>query len=443
MKKYLSMAILSAFLFTFYQSPDFYQAKSILGSSCQTISTYNLSPQREKEYTFKDNFSDFNLGLELIGNKSFYKEKISSLGYDNMTTIPQMNCYKEMRSGVNKITNNRNLDGFYDIEPIVIKGSRLRSDEIKKVIYAFQNDNPEVFWLANRYYVIYRGMDTIIKMSSVMDEREYEESLQKLNNKVDQILKSVPKGLSEYERELFIHDYIVENCKYDKSKDFQRPWERYTCLGCLVRKEAVCEGYSKSTQLLLSRLGVKCRTITGSRGQEQHMWNMVNIDSQWYHLDVTWDSVEELSRYFYFNVTDEVIKHDHEINEEVSRLSKEDLYDKNYNFSLPVCSSKKYNYFTLNSLYITDNTSNEDLSKYINQVARKNKKVFYFTVDPKINFNSLIKRFFQAPEYRFFNSIKSVNSHLNSNIRFKTSSVKYCGNKVQRVISVKAEYVSS
>ncbi len=440
MKKYLSMTMLSAFLFTFYQSPDFYQAKSILGSSGQTISTYNLSPQREKEYTFKDNISDFNLGLILIGNKSFYKEKITSLGYDNMTTISQKNCYKEMVSGVKKITNNRNTDGFYDIEPIVIRGSRLRSDEVKKVIYAFQNDNPEVFWLANRYYVVCRGMDTVIKMSSVMQRREYEESLQKLNSKVDEILKSVPKGLSEYERELFVHDYIVKNCKYDRSKDLQRPWERYTCLGCMVRKEAVCEGYSKATQLLLSRLGVKCRTITGSRDQEQHMWNMVNIDGDWYHLDVTWDCSEELNRYFYFNVTDEVIKYDHKINEEVSKLSKEDLYNKNYNFSLPACSSKKYNYFTLNALYVTYGTSNEDLVKYINKVARNNKNIFYFMIDPKIDFSSIIKVFFQAPQYKFFNCIREVNNYLNSKVRFNTRSVRYSENKFQKVIGVKVEY---
>lgn len=442
MRKYLSISVISAFLFTFYEHPGFYQAKSILeGTSQQPTFTYNSVQEEKKEYTFKDNLSNLNLGLKLIGNKSFYKEKISFLGYDNMTTAEQINCYKQIRLGVNKITNNLSTDGFYDIEPIVVKGCKLRPDEVKKVIYAFQNDNPEVFWLASRYYVVYRGMDTIVKMSSVMQEREYEDSLKKLNSKVDEILKSVPKGLSEYERELFIHDYIIGNCKYCKSQDFKRPWERYTCLGCLVKKEAVCEGYSKATQLLMSRLGLQCRTITGSRGNEQHMWNMVRVDGDWYHLDVTWDCTEELNRYSYFNVTDEVIKYDHKINEEVSKLSKEDLYDKNYNFSLPICISKKYNYFTLNSLYVTNSTSNEDLVKYINKVAKKNKNVFYFTIDPKIDFNYIIKMFFQAPQYKFFNSMRTVNEHLNSKVKFKTSSVKYCENKMQRVIGVKAEYI--
>lgn len=433
--------MISAFLFIFYENSYFYQAKNILENVSQLNSTYSLTLKEKREYTFKGQDDNLNLGLKLIGNKSFYKEKISFLGYDNMITAAQMDLYQKMRSGINKITDRKNSDGFYDIQPIVLRGCRLKSEEIKKVIYAFQNDNPEIFWLANRYYVTYRGMDTIIKISSVMQRREYEESLKKLNDQVDKILKSVPEGLSEYERELFVHDYIIENCKYDRSKDFQRPWERYTCLGCLVRKEAVCEGYSKATQLLLMRLGVECRTITGSRGQEQHMWNMVKIDNDWYHLDVTWDSAEELNRYSYFNVTDDVITRDHKINEEVSKMANVQLYDKNYNFSLPVCSSKKYNYFTLNALYVTYGTSNEDLVKYINKVAKNNKNIFYFMIDSKIDFSSIIKVFFQAPQYKFFNCIREVNNHLNSKVKFKTSSLKYCENKTQRVVGVKAEYV--
>lgn len=441
MKKYLSLSIICAFLFTFNENAYFYQAKNVLENVSQLNSTYSLTLKDKREYTCEDQDANLNLGLKLIGNKSFYKEKISFLGYDNMITAAQMDLYQKMRSGINKITDRKNSDGFYDIQPIVLRGCRLKSEEIKKVIYAFQNDNPEIFWLANRYYVTYRGMDTIIKISAVMKKGEYEESLKKLNDQVDKILKSVPEGLSEYERELFVHDYIIENCKYDKSKDLQRPWERYTCLGCLVRKEAVCEGYSKATQLLLMRLGVECRTITGSRGQEQHMWNMVKIDNDWYHLDVTWDCTEELNRYSYFNVTDDVIMHDHKINEEVSKMTSVQLYDKNYNFSLPVCSSKKYNYFTLNSLYVTYNTTSEDLATYINKRAKNNKNVFYFTIDPKMDFSSIIKVFFQAPQYKFFNCIRQVNNHLNSKVQFNTRSVRYSENKVQKVIGVKAEYI--
>ena len=441
MKKYLSVSIISAFLFTFYESSYFYQATNVLENVSQLSSAYNLNLKEKREYICEHKGNSLNVGSKLIGNKSFYKEKISSLGYDNMITAAQMNLYKKIKSGISKITDKKNSDGFYDIEPIVLRGYRIKSEEIKKVIYAFQNDNPEIFWLANRYYVTYRGMDTIIKISSVMQKTEYEESLKKLKDQVDKILKSVPEGLSEYERELFIHDYIINNCKYDRSKDLQRPWERYTCLGCLVRKEAVCEGYSKATQLLLMRLGVECRTITGSKDQEQHMWNMVKIDNEWYHLDVTWDCTEDINRYSYFNVTDDIIKHDHKINEEVSKMANMQVYDKNYNFSLPECNSKKFNYFTLNALYVTSDTSHEDLVTYINKIAQNNKNIFYFMIDPTIDFDSIIKIFFQGPQYKFFNCIRQVNNHLNSNVRFNTRSVRYSENKVQKVISVKSEYV--
>ena len=437
MKKRLCMFILSAFLFNLCENTGFYKAWDTSENILNMNSLYVAVSQEAEEYLSKDQ----NLGIKLVGNKSSYKEKLSFLGYDNMTTEAQRTFYQKIKNGITKITDKKNTDGFYDIEPIVLRGYKLESGEIKKVIYAFQNDNPEVFWLASRYYITYRGTDTILKISSVMKKGEYEESLKKLNSQVDKILKSVPEGLSEYKRELFVHDYIIENCEYDKANYSQKPWEKYTCLGCLVSKRAVCEGYSKATQLLLMRLGVRCRTITGSRGQEHHMWNMVNIGGDWYHLDVTWDNKESLNRYSYFNVTDGVIRKDHKVNEEISKMTNLNFYEKNYNFSLPICNSNKYNYFMLNSLYVTSATTNENIVTYMKKTAKKGGKIFYFMIDPKINLNSVIKMFFQAPEYKFFNCIRKVNESLDSKTRFNTKNLRYGENKNQRVISVEVEYV--
>lgn len=39
----------------------------------------------------------------------------------------------------------------------------------------------------------------------------------------------------------------------------------------------------------MDMLGIENGTVSGEAGDEQHIWNTVKLDDQWYHVDVTWD----------------------------------------------------------------------------------------------------------------------------------------------------------
>ena len=57
----------------------------------------------------------------------------------------------------------------------------------------------------------------------------------------------------------------------------------------------------------MDMLGIENGTVSGEAGDEQHIWNTVKLDDQWYHVDVTWDdpigSSFEYTDHSYFNIT--------------------------------------------------------------------------------------------------------------------------------------------
>ena len=84
----------------------------------------------------------------------------------------------------------------------------------------------------------------------------------------------------------------------------------------LVEGFAVCSGYSSSFQLLATLAGLECITVRGEANmiREEHAWNMVRLDGEWYCVDVTWDDpsglgrVSEELKHRYFNVTGEFMR---------------------------------------------------------------------------------------------------------------------------------------
>ena len=86
--------------------------------------------------------------------------------------------------------------------------------------------------------------------------------------------------------------------------------------GSVIYGEALCEGYSKTFAYLCQSVGIPCVCVHGYGNGGDHMWNMVQLDGEWYHVDVTWDDPitttgEQLCRYTYFLLSDEQIRVNH------------------------------------------------------------------------------------------------------------------------------------
>ena len=172
------------------------------------------------------------------------------------------------------------------------------------------------------------------------------------------------RPMTEFQKELILHDYLVENCRYSYGSETND--NEFRAYGALVEGQAVCNGYAEAMALLLSCAGVENRYVVGtansgsrSSGQqtdaadqnkkENHAWNLVKLNGTWYHLDSTWDDPvgeKEIVSHAYFNMSDELMERDHTWNKE--------KYEQGPDMS--------WNYYVRNKCYFEDSNS---LSDYV------------------------------------------------------------------------------
>lgn len=404
-----------------------------------SIYSIDSSQTSEDEQVTMD--SSFSYGSYI--NSEVAKNSINTTtGYSGLTSISEKKCYTLIKTNAYKILNSQPQPGFYSIEPITVADCRLNSTQIKKVLYAIQNDNPDIFWIGSYFSYCYSGNKTIIKLNSIFSAHELQTAIKKLNDKVNLILSKAPKNADDYETELYFHDYIVNNCKYKYTNSLtNQNLKVFTSYGCLVENSAVCEGFSKAMQLLMNSVGIKCRTVVGARGSEPHMWNIVKINNNWYHLDVTWDGSGNYNQYNYFNLTDEMIKKDHQINAELRKTTK---FSDNirYNFKMPVCNSTTENYYEKNAVKVKkfDAQTDSALIQELIKAARLKKEYFYIKVQDNISLETAKNTFFSQRPYKYFSCIKSANNSLPYGNKLNSREAHYSENKFQNVLIIKLSY---
>ena len=85
-----------------------------------------------------------------------------------------------------------------------------------------------------------------------------------------------------------IHDYIINSTKYDQSFGIgaqSNTYEANNAYGPLFQGFAICSGYSDAMAIFLSKMNIPNIKIAS----EKHLWNLVQINGRWVHLDLTWD----------------------------------------------------------------------------------------------------------------------------------------------------------
>ena len=97
------------------------------------------------------------------------------------------------------------------------------------------------------------------------------------------IYAKLNKG-STYDKVLAVHDYLCNHVNYVEDES-----DCYRAYGALVNGTAVCEGYALAFQRIMDSMGIPCYVASGTYKGGAHAWNIVQVDGQWYHLDVTID----------------------------------------------------------------------------------------------------------------------------------------------------------
>ncbi|WP_049962866.1 transglutaminase domain-containing protein [Ruminococcus sp. HUN007] len=166
-----------------------------------------------------------------------------------------------------------------------------------------------------------------VKFSYTNTREEAEALMTELNAKIDAVVsETVTPGMTELQKALNLHDYLVLNTVYDTEGTLPDRDGGSSAYDILICENGVCEGYAQAYNMLLDKVGISSIMVTSY--DMNHAWNLVNIDNEWYHVDSTWDDpvpdAKGRVNHKYFMLSDDEIR---KANPEAGRNYIHDKWD--------------------------------------------------------------------------------------------------------------------
>ena len=253
-------------------------------------------------------------------------------------------CYGELNQNERNIYNVI-MQSIYNM-PEKIEVPPLEDGDLLNIFQAISLDNPDLFCLGLKVTLQREGQKVYFVPEYTMTYEEYTMKLANAKNIAMTVAQQAMAYPTQYEQELFVHDYIINHCSYNSETANPNINNMY---GCLVEGYASCEGYSRAFQYILSQLNIDNRIVTGEATEDGltyvgHMWNFVVIDGKGYFTDVTWDDpkgANNVLKHEYFNITTAQILTSH----------------TNIKQLIPLCTDTESNYFKKEGAFLTKTTT--------------------------------------------------------------------------------------
>ncbi len=175
----------------------------------------------------------------------------------------------------------------------------LGTQGFKNVFASVVGDHPELFWLNTSYECLYdsHGQCAEVNLSFNRTAQDLEASRADFDANAEEILAGARGLENDYEKEKYVHNALIDRIEYNAGAEMNQ-----SAYSALVNDSTVCAGYARAFQYLMQQLQVPCYYCTGYAG-EDHAWNIVKLDKDFYNADVTWDDTEG-GKYDYFNKSD-------------------------------------------------------------------------------------------------------------------------------------------
>ena len=342
-----------------------------------------------------------------IKKSSYYTYVNNKYGYASLNDVKLRELYEKIESAMFSVSDKPDEKGRYTIPQIRVKEVEFTKQKIKLVMQALSLDYPYVFWLNNLFGYYYDSDDTLVQLYAVQDCDSLQNKINIFSAAVSDIITSVEGGLSEYE---FVNNYLIDNCSYDEfAENISESWQSFCAYGAVVDKSAICGGYAYTAQLLLNLLGLDSISVTGKGKEELHMWNQVKIDGLWYNLDITWNDNGEISRYDYFNLSDNEFYLTHTPGELYTVQSAPDA--EPFNITLRECINEEANYYFKECVPVGEFNDEFTMtcSSELAKAALAHSEYFSMTVTPENDYSEVVNALFYESPYVFFNCICEAN----------------------------------
>ena len=242
-----------------------------------------------KEIVSYSNNNKYDVGL--TGNEyDFDKEYYI---YYNYLSTEEKSIYRQVYA--NALAYNKT---FNTVTKISIK-------DLNDTMEALFNDHPELFYLDTNYKYKYNSKGLCIEITINFNDtiNDINNNKRIFNEEIGKIVNEANKLNNNYEKEKYVYMAVINRVEYDKQAKYGQ-----NAYGALIERKAVCAGYSRLFQLLMQKLEIPTYYVLGY-AKEDHAWNMVKLNNEYYNIDLTWDDTGGLFKHF--NLTDREINTTH------------------------------------------------------------------------------------------------------------------------------------
>lgn len=281
---------------------------------------------------------------ELLNYSEEYVDLIQEGNYGNSSNVRKVEYYS-----LNDYTEVKNAikDGLLDLDQsISIYNYKVSINDISKVYRDVVNDNPELFYVSGGYSYYYTtdGYVTSIIPAYISDSKDdILEMKDKFNAAVDRLKREINSDLSDIDTALEVHNYITSHAEYNTTGYNTGTLSNidHSAYGVLVEHTGVCDSYSLAYQYIMKCI-YNIDTVVVTSQPMNHAWNLIKINGNYYHVDLTWDDgtftmngkvIDYNVRYLYFLLSDDAISNMSKAHygwEDIGIKCDSDYYDNMY-----------------------------------------------------------------------------------------------------------------
>lgn len=199
-----------------------------------------------------------------------------------------------------------NQPDIIDISQFAIEYTQECFDEFRiKLQNSMRFEHPELFYLSYYFNIDPDSSHTIFKtvvmnkpvivqdnngneteeMPYTMDKEEITRRQASIDKETNHILSLIDDNMTPLQKVLIVHDYIVANYTYDYS------YNSSSLDSMIIDKTGVCQGYAYLFYHIMAQLDIPCINVPSE--ECRHIWNKVQLDGEWYNIDVTHDDPKQ------------------------------------------------------------------------------------------------------------------------------------------------------
>lgn len=216
-------------------------------------------------------------------------------------------------------------------DPSAVAFTPTQGDPTDAAIFAFFRDHPEYFWVDSSKLVWSVSDSNVWSLSAKetgssffyegFDTDTLPAVRAAFQQKVAEIIQGMPANQSMVAKLRYLNNWIAQHNVYNPLGIGASNYSRCAASGILSNNDEatapVCYGYATALKVLLDAAGIRNAYIEGWAynqnnwpNGEQHAWNYVEDNGNWYAIDPTWDDPKLTTgqaRFHYFMVGSETV----------------------------------------------------------------------------------------------------------------------------------------